>query len=498
MTVRTGRQYTEGLSDGREVWLNGKRIADVTEHPAFIGGIRAIADFYNLQSSPEHQDAVTYVEPDTGERTGMAFLVPHSSEDLVRRGQAFKAWSDLSGGLMGRTPDFLNSVLVGFYASREYFGETDARFAENIRNYYRYCRDNDVALTHALTHPQIDRSKGPSEQTDPYLFLGVVRETSEGIVVRGARLLATLAPIADEVLVYPFDPVMPGDDRYAIAFAVPMDTPGLTIVCREAHRMDRASGDHPLSEQFDEMDAILLFDDVLVPWDRVFMKGSPEHANRLRSATGFSTFAGHQAVVKRVSKFELFVGLATLIAENKGTTGDLLTQERIGRLINYLELIKSLVIAAELSPDVIPDGVHRPRSQSIITALSLFPKIYPEMVEIMQLIATSGLIGTPSVEDFSSGIGDKVRHYFRGAGGHDAEDKVRVLKMAWELVGDAFGTRQELYERFTAGDPTRLLAGRFKSYDKQQAVRLARSLMVVDSLTGSTSGSKRHEGGFPL
>ena len=234
MGIRTGAQYLTGLrAKPRDVWIRGKRVADVAAHPAFAKPAAHIAALYDMQHDPALQDALTYVSPTSGNRVGTAFMMSTKAEDLVKRRRAFQIWAESSFGLLGRSPDFLNTTVMAFAESPGVFEEMGPRFARNIRDYYEYARENDIFLTHALITPQTDRSKGSKDQADAFMHMGVVRETPEGLVMRGARMLATHGPIADEVIVYHLPGVKPGEEAYATAFAIPVDTPGVRMICRE-------------------------------------------------------------------------------------------------------------------------------------------------------------------------------------------------------------------------------------------------------------------------
>ena len=192
-----------------------------------------------------------------------------------------QVWAEATFGLMGRSPDYLNTVLVAFVDAPEFFAQGGAKFADNVQGYYRYCRDNDLFLTHAIVNPQIDRSKSSSEQADPFIHLGVVDQTREGLVVRGAKMLATHGPTADELLVYPLPgSLRSGEEQHALAFGIPTDTPGLRFICREPFDAGMQSEwDHPLGTRFEEPDAMAVFNDVLVPWERVFLHADVARGN---------------------------------------------------------------------------------------------------------------------------------------------------------------------------------------------------------------------------
>lgn len=476
MGARTGKEYIEGLADGREVWIDGERVGNVATHPAFAEGIRSIAHLYDLQHDPDLQDRLTYPCPETGEAAGMSFLMPESAADVARRGAAFAVWAEATGGLMGRSPDFLNSAVTAFASAPDFFAEDDARYGDNILAYYRHCRRHDLCLTHTITDPQIDRSRRPSEQDDPHAVLGLVGETADGIIVRGAKMLATLGPYSDEIVVYPLLPLAPEDSRYALAFAVPVATPGLRLICREAMGGGTRPYDHPLASRFDEMDAVAIFDDVLVPWDRVFIKGRPDLANRLRPGTGAPPFLAHQATVRATAKAGLVFGAASLVAETIGTDGSPQTQEKLGEMLAYLSAVRACVRAAEADAAPNERGVYVPALDPLQASMTLFPRLYPRMVELLQLLGSSGLIMTPSERDVDGPRGGDVARYFRGARS-EARERIALFRLASDLALTTFGGRQVLYERFYAGDPARLLAGNYLRYDRSREVALVRRLL---------------------
>jgi anthranilate 3-monooxygenase (FAD) / 4-hydroxyphenylacetate 3-monooxygenase len=250
MPIRTGAQYIERLrKTPREVWIRGTRVEDVTTHPALAAPIEQIAHLYDIQHDPELGPVLTRPGPDGP--IGIAFVPPRSYEDLVARREAFRVWSEATLGLMGRSPDFLNTTLMAFAEEPAVFEELGPQYARNVQAYFEYVRDNDLFLTHALITPQTDRSRSAGEQQDAFLHMGVVEETSDGLVVRGARMLATLAPMADEMIIYSLPGLRPGDEKHAAVFAVPIDAPGLRLIAREPYDDgSRNSFDHPLSSHF--------------------------------------------------------------------------------------------------------------------------------------------------------------------------------------------------------------------------------------------------------
>jgi 4-hydroxyphenylacetate 3-monooxygenase len=470
MGVRTGQQYLDGLRAAKaEIWLGGERIDDVTCHPATRGAAHSIARLYDMQHDPATRDQMTYTSPTSGEPVGLSFLTPRTHNDLVRRRTMMKTWADYSGGYLGRTPDYLNVSFMALAAAADYFAANDPRFGENVRRYYEYIREHDLCLTHTLINPQANRSKTVGEQPDPFLPAGIVEENERGIVIRGARMLATLAPFSDEIAVFPSTVLKAGGpnvERYSFAFAIPCNTPGLKFLCRESYDLGRSHFDHPLGSRFEELDAIVVFDDVLVPWERVFLKGDVERCNGAYGATNAVVHMMHQVLTKNVAKTEFLLGVASSIVDTIAVDQFQHVQEKLAEIIINLELMKSSLRAAEADAALDQWGVMVPARLPLDVARNIYPKLYPRMVEILQLLGASGFMATPTEADFASpAIGDDVRKYLQAAQG-DAVGRVKLFRLAWDIACSSFGGRQELYERFFFGDPVRMAGALYSGYDK--------------------------------
>jgi 4-hydroxyphenylacetate 3-monooxygenase/anthranilate 3-monooxygenase (FAD)/4-hydroxyphenylacetate 3-monooxygenase len=287
MAIRSGAEYRESLQDGRTVFVAGERLADVTAYPPFRGVLNSLCGLYDLQH--ERPDDLTYSD-EHGEHCALSFLPAKNADDVIRRQRADELRAETTFGLMGRMPDFMNAVVTDVALGMRDHPTLAPAYIENLQRYQRDCCANDWCLTHTLVDPQVDRSRGPAEQADPELVLHRVRETDAGIVVRGARMLSTLAPFANELWVGPFYPRRPGEEDYALCFAMPLGTPGLRFLCREPYDLGRGSFDRPLSSRFDEEDALAIFDDVLVPWERVFVAGDLTAYNDLIPSVPGLTF----------------------------------------------------------------------------------------------------------------------------------------------------------------------------------------------------------------
>ena len=310
MGIRTGRAYLDGLRDGREVWLHGKRVEDVTTHPALRRGAESIAQLLDRQHDASLSDLLTYPADPGDERYAMSFLRPLSPADVARRGAAMYDWAKWSGGMLGRTPDYLNASFMAFAGAAEYFARCRPEFGENIQRYYEKIRADDLVLTHTLVNPQVNRRLTADGTPSEDVALRVVRETDAGLVVSGARLLATLGPLSDEIAVFPSTVLkaVPASRPYALAFAVANHTPGMKYICRDSYDIGKSPFDAPLSSRFEEMDSVVVFDEVLVPWERVFLYDDPALCNEAYGATNAIVHMMHQVVCKNLAKSEFIVG----------------------------------------------------------------------------------------------------------------------------------------------------------------------------------------------
>lgn len=455
MATRTGAQYLAGLRDRRtEVWLNGERVSDVTTHPGLAGGARAIASLYDLQCDPEHRAMMTGACPETGETTGLSLIIPRTHDDLVRRREMMLAWARTTCGMMGRSPDFMNVTFAAWAGAADYFGRGKPAFADNIRRYHRHIARYDLVLTHALINLQRSRLVSGMFNLEEGTALQVVKESSAGIVVRGARVLATLGPLADEIAVYSprlaqhLDHYSP----FALNFAIPCDTEGLRFLCRDSFDHGKSHFDHPLGSRFEEMDSIVFFDDVLVPWERVFIHGDVGLLNNTASVTSSSAHTSHQGCAKNLAKCELVLGVALLVTETLGSSHLPHSEERIGELVMYAELMRACMRAAEADATLNEWGVMTPAPLPAETTRNLFMTAYPRMVEILQLLGSSSLMILPTEADLRGPMAGHIQQYL-ATDGSAATDRVRLFHLAWDIACSSFGSRQVLYERFFASDP---------------------------------------------
>jgi len=476
MATITGKQYIERIDGmGIEVWIDGERITGkISEHPAFSGVMKSQAALYDLQHDAQKKELLTYASPTTGDPVGISFLEPRTKEDLVKRRKMIREWASYANGLMGRSPDYMNTVLTAFASSAGFLeGKLDC-FPENLRSYYEYVREHDCSLTHTFIDPQENRASNYLDEADEHISARVVKETEDGLIIKGARLLATQGGITDEIFVLSSGHVL--EDGKGYSFAIPSNTKGLRFICRESFASNGSAFDYPLSSRFEEMDTIVVFDNVLVPWKRVFFYDNQMVAGEFMVRSSFQPFGLHQVITRQIVKTEFLLGIAQKIVQTIQIEEYQHVQEKITEIIVGLETLKALLLKSEQEAKLNEWGYMEPDRASLHAAITIFPKIYPRFTEIIQLLGASGMMSIPKEADFQSPIKKDLEQYLQ-ARGADAEERVKLFRLAWDLTMSPFGTRQTHYERFFFGDPVRVSGLLYRLYDKQQYVEKINDLL---------------------
>ncbi|HJS88760.1 MAG TPA: 4-hydroxyphenylacetate 3-monooxygenase, oxygenase component [Steroidobacteraceae bacterium] len=453
--ARKGHQVLERLRDRPPtIWYRGEQVKDVTTHPALRGGVHTLAGLYDLQW--KDAEISLYDSPTSGQKVARSFMMPRTHAELSSISRAMKVWEDHTFGMMGRAPDYINRAMTGYAAGAPFLAEAGERYGQNAVRCYEYLRENDLCLTHTLIPPQVNRAASMAKQADPYLSARIKEETDAGLIVRGCRMLATL-PISDEIMVFPSTLLKSGEEDapYAFGFCIPNDTPGLRFICRESVDYGRSHFDHPLGSRFEEMDALVVFDDVFVPWERVLLYRDVKRCNEAYARTGAVVHMTHQVVVKNIAKSEFLLGLASLLVNTIGVEVFQHIHEKLAELWVASESMKAFLRAAEADAALDEWGVMRPAWNPLDAARNLFPRLYPRMIEIIQQIGASGLVAMPTEADLKGPLAEDIRKYYQAARA-EAFDRVPMFRLAWDTALSAFASRQVLYERFFFGDPVRM------------------------------------------
>jgi 4-hydroxyphenylacetate 3-monooxygenase len=455
----TGEEYLDSLRDGREVWIYGERVGDITAHPAFRNSARMIARLYDALHDSKTRDVLTTeTDTDSGGFTQRYFRVPKSWEEQLACRDAIAAWARLTYGWMGRAPDYKAAFLGTLGANADFY----APYQDNARAWYKKAQERVLFLNHAIIHPPIDRDRPIHERGD--VCVHGVKETDGGIYVSGAKIVATGSALTNATFVA-HNGLIPVQDRaYACIFMVPMNAPGLKLISRPSYENTAAvmgtPFDYPLSSRLDENDAIFVLDNVFIPWEDVFVYGDIEAANNFFPRTGFLPRALLHGCTRLAVKLEFIAGLMMRALEATGTKDYRGQQVRLGEVIAYRNLFWSLSEAMARNATPWVNGAVLPNMDAATAYWTFAPTFYPIIKNLIEQSVTSGLIYlNSSARDFQSPeLRPYLEKYLRGTNGYDAESRVKLMKLLWDAIGTEFGARHELYEINYAGstEETRL------------------------------------------
>jgi 4-hydroxyphenylacetate 3-monooxygenase len=476
--MKTGKCHLNSLRDGRDVYIYGQRVDDVTSHPAFRNSVASAASLYDFQSAPENARRMTFELAAGRQRVSRAWQLPASYGELVERRDALVSWAETHYGFMGRSPDHVASCLAGMYMGIAQFEASDGERAAALRSYFHYARENDLFLTYAIVNPQADRAKAPSAQPCGSLAAHLVGKDSQGIIVTGAKMLATSAIMANEVFVTTIQPLAPGDERYALSFAIPMNTPGLKILSRKSYEAEAGSVfDNPLASRYDENDAVLYFNDMKVPWERVFIAGDIQMCQKQFFATPAHVFQNYQCQIRLVVKVRFLVGLAQRIAAANGTEAFPQVRETLGQLAAEAACVEAFVMAMEVKGSQLGD-YYVPDRHTLYAAQVLTQQLYPKIIHTLRELAGGSMIMLPS------GIADlndpQISDYVllaQGSASMSPQDRVKFFKLAWDAVGSEFASRHTQYEMFYAGAGFVTKGHSYRTYDWESSASLVDGLL---------------------
>ena len=484
MPIKNGKQFLDTLSAEREIYIEGERVKDVISDPRFSGATKTMAHLMDIQSDPDLSDVMTYNSPTSGDKVGMTHIQPQSRDDVIARNDAIKVWMDASCGMMGRSPDYKNCIISNYAAAKDVFKRDAFDGSQNIQNFYEHVRENDAVTTHVLVNPQIDRSK-PAHLETSDIVAQIVKETDAGIVIRGARMVATLCAMANELLVMPAAATWSNETRdtsdFSFGFAIPTSTPGLKFICRPpvAHTNAPSLMDHPLSLQYDESDGMVIFDDVLVPWERVFIHRDPDFDLKVNPNSYIAHSMLMQSVVRAQAKSEFMMALAFSIARSTKIDQHIPVQVKLAEMISMTEFVRSCRITAEHDAHKTEFGTWVGGIRPLQTWQTFFFEMYNRQCEIITTLGAGGLVAVPSFAEIAGDLKEDVEKYFQVANA-DAPRRIKLMRLAYDSALSSFAGRQRLYEQYYTGDPMRTQAALFNSYDKD--THIERVWTMLDEL----------------
>jgi len=448
----TGAEFLESLRDGREVYIYGERVKDVTVHPAFRNSAASVALLYDALHDKAYKDVLTApTDTGSGGYTHKFFRAARSREDVIAQRDAIAAWARLSYGWMGRSPDYKASFLNTLGANADFYG----KFADNARAWHKRGQEAVLYLNHALVNPPIDRNKPVEQVKDVYIT--IQKETDAGIYVSGAKVVATNSALTQ----YNFLGQNMGqeitDPAMVVMFIAPMNTPGIKLICRPSYELAAAATgspwDYPLTSRFDENDAIFVFDNAFIPWENVIIHRDMERLKNFYPQSGFFNGFTLQGCTRLAVKLDFIIGLLMKAARATGVDGFRGVQAQIGEVIGWRNLFWSLTDAMACNPVPWVDGAVLPNARGSATYRLFMTEAYPAVRNIIEKVIASGLIYLPShVRDFKNPEIDRcLAKYVRGSNGIDYKERIKIMKLLWDAIGSEFGARHELYEMNYSG-----------------------------------------------
>lgn len=474
MGLRTPQQYVDSLKDGRTVFYRGEQVPDVTAHPIIKKAVHHASIDFEMAEDPAYRDLAVVAEG--AEQYSRYYKIPASTDDLLKRSQLIEAATALGKTLVVLVKEIGTDALFALHrVSRQVDQQYETDYLRRVEAFYRHCRDNDLAVSVAQTDVKGDRSAGPRNQPDPDMYTRIVERRPDGIVVRGAKLHTSCTTNVNELIVLPTRALGEGDQDYALAFAIPVDTPGLKLVASPYGGSPKSEFDAPLSAEHKMMETITIFDDVFVPWERVFMAGEHDFAGPL--ALGFVEYHRFTAVSYKLPLVDALVGSALLMAEMNGIAKAAHVRDKLIWLISYAETVRALTEMAAIRGRGDEHGIFAPDALTTNMAKYHFAHHYHEALQHVQDVAGGMLVTGPGVEDFASPeTGALLRKYLAGRAGVDGEARTRAMNMVSDLTTGEFGGYHAVLAIHAEGslEAEKLMISR--AYDGKRTLEYAKRL----------------------
>lgn len=476
MGLRTPEQYKQALRDGRAVYFRGERVADVTTHPVIGIAVEHASIDYRMAEDPKYRDLAVVTE--NGDRYSRYFHLPRNSGDLLKRSELIAASTREGATLVVLIKEIGSDALIALHLIGEKLAAAGKpQYRERIQKFHRHCRDKDLAVAVAQTDVKGDRSQGPTTQEHPDYYVRVVEERPDGIVVRGAKIHTSVSTNSDEVIVLPTRAMRAEDKAYAVAFALPINTPGLKLIASPHGSAPKDPYEHPISARHKMMETLTVFDDVFVPNERIFLNGEIEFAGLL--ALTFVRYHRFTAVSYKLPLLELMAGAGYAIAEANGVIRAAHVRDKLTHLAAYHSTVRGLIEHAAAAC-TIEEGYAVPNTLLTNVAKYHFAHNYHHAVQIVQDLAGGILVTAPAAEDMTSeATRDYVLKYLGGAKGFDADKRLRLLNLIGDLTASDFGGYQEVLAVHAEGGFEAEKLQAYREYDFKTVAAYAHKLAGV-------------------
>ena len=473
MALRTPQEYQASLQDERVIYYKGERVKDVTTHPVLRVAVQHASIDYQMAEDPRYRDLAVVHDPQTGEAISRYYHLPRSSDDLLQRSQLIETATSLGRTLVVLIKEIGSDALFALHlVARRMDDALHTDYLSRVKTFYQHCARNDLAMAVAQTDVKGDRSLGPSQQAHPDYYLRIVAERPDGIVVRGAKIHTSVLTNANEVIVLPTRNMSEADRDYAVAFAIPVQTPGLKMICSPYGAPRAGSHDHPITSQHKMMETLTVFDDVFVPRERVFLQKEWQYAGDL--AKTFVEFHRFTAISYKLPLTDALVGAAQLITDYNGLTRAGHIREKITRLIAYTQTLRALTVQAAQQCHVQEEGIAVPSPLLVNIAKLHFAENYHQMIAYLQDISGGILVTAPGEDDLRNPeTRPWVEKYLGGKAGVSAAARLRLLSMISELTSSDFGGYQAVLAIHAEGSIEAEKLTIHREYDFRHSLALA-------------------------
>jgi 4-hydroxyphenylacetate 3-monooxygenase len=450
--LRTGRDYLAALRDGRVIYNGNSRVDDVTKHPAFRNTAQSFAAIYDRKRAPEHMETMSYEED--GECCSSWFLRPRNKDDLRKRTEAHRRTARWTYGLLGRSPDHVASVITGLALYPDLLEENRKGFGKNLLDYYHESRRKDLFASYVVAAPQGARNPELYHRKGSRVpSLHVSEETENGIILNGVKMLGTASVFSDEIWIGNLLPLAPDQKDQAVTCAVPTNTPGISIWVRKSYEQHAVSPfDNPFTSRFDESDAMVVFEDVKVPWSRVFLMDDTVLSREAYFRTPSHVMGNHQSVVRFDEKLGFILGLAHKAAEINSVLQVPAVRETLAKLAAAEGGLRGMIAGQIEDAETLTNGFVHVNRRTMYASLFWCTTNYYQIAETVRELLGAGPFQMPADASFLDDpkMRETFEHYWSVAGA-TAVDRLKFIKLAWDYLGSELAARHGQYERFYAG-----------------------------------------------
>ena len=450
--LKTGAEHLESLRDGRKVYIGSTQVDDVTVHPAFRNGARSFAMLYDRKRAPENIDTMSFEED--GERYSSWFLMPKTKDDLRKRLETHRRIASWTHGLLGRSPDHVASFVTGLAMRPDIFDAIGQGFGRNMVAYYRHMRDNDICATYTVLPPQGARKPEMYEREGMIVpTLRVTDEDDAGVTLNGMKMLGTSAIFANETWVGNLLPLGPGQVKESITCGVPLNAEGISIWSRKPFEQHAVSEfDNPLAWRFDETDSMVIFKDVKVPWERVVVHDNAEMSREIYVRSPSHAMGNHQSNIRFLEKMKLILAVARRVTDMNNVGHIPAVQTTLGNLAARLSGLEAMIEGQIENFEEYAPGYVNVNRRYMYAALHFCTMAYGQICDEVRELLGGGPFQMPA--DISVVRDKEMREIFEtywSVPGQSAIERMKVLKLAWDLLGSEFAGRHAQYEKFYAG-----------------------------------------------